>query len=50
MLDKYENHENEYREEAARIRYEREQSRKRIAWHPHDPDYIAPDEDDEHHD
>lgn len=40
-------HYDEYREESNRLRYEREQSRRRIVYDPRDPDYISPDEEGE---
>lgn len=41
------NHYDEYREEANRLRYEREQSRRRIVYDPRDPDFVAPEEEEE---
>ncbi|AHV96119.1 hypothetical protein PSAB_05915 [Paenibacillus sabinae T27] len=41
-MDKYENHLDEWREESARERYEREQARK-PKYDPRDPRYIAPE-------
>lgn len=41
-MNKYENHYDEWREEANRLRFERELSRRWID--PRDPDYIAPEE------
>lgn len=46
-MNKYENHEAEWREEANRERYEREQARKQRWIDPRDPDYIAPEEPEE---
>lgn len=40
---------NDYLDQMAEERYERIQSRKRIVTHPHDPDFIADEEEDEIH-
>lgn len=45
-MNKYENHEDEWREEANRERWEREQARRNRWIDPRDPDYIAPEAED----
>lgn len=46
-MNKYENHEDEWREDENRLRYERDQSRRQRWIDPRDPDYIAPEEPEE---
>lgn len=46
-MNKYENHEHEWREEENLIRVEREQARLHRWIDPRDPDYIAPDDPEE---
>lgn len=37
----------DYEDQMAEERYERKMSRRRIATHPHDPDFIAPYEEED---
>lgn len=42
-MNRYENHEDEWKEEDNKARYEREQAKKQYWVDPRDPNYIAPE-------